>query len=157
MVTCKKQIYQCHNATKNCALLKIYKSWQASECHKHFNWIFLTFGSLQKSNSAMPQRHKLLKRIFLSFRVLAKNQICQCLNATRNRALLKVCKSGQASESSMPQAFESDFPNFRVLVKIKFGAAKMPQAFETDFPIFLVTCKKQICQCYNATKNCALL
>ena len=84
----------------------------------------------------MPQRHKLLKRIFLSFRVLAKNQICQCLNATRNRALLKVCKSGQASESSMPQAFESDFPNFRVLVKIKFVDATMPQAFKTDFPNF---------------------
>jgi hypothetical protein len=48
----------------------------------------------------------------------------------------------QASESSMPQAFESDFPNFRVLVKIKFSAATMPQAFETDFPIFLGPCKK---------------
>jgi hypothetical protein len=42
----------------------------------------------------------------------------------------------------MPQAFELDFPNCWVLVKIKCGDATIPQAFETDFPIFSGPCKK---------------
>jgi hypothetical protein len=84
------------------------------ECHKHLNWIFLSFGSLQKTNLPIPQCHKELHAITDS-KVLASKW--------------------------MPQAFELDFPNFWLLAEIKFGNATTPEAFETDFPNFLGPCK----------------
>ena len=57
---CKNEICQCHNRHKECTLLKISKSWQASE-------------------SSIPQVFKIDRPDFLS---PYKNQICQCNNAT---------------------------------------------------------------------------
>ena len=39
-------------------------------------------------------------------------------NATRICTLLKICKSCQASENTVPQSFEVDFPYFLILARI---------------------------------------
>ena len=84
---CKNQICLRNNATGNYTVLKTGKSLQASEIY-------------------MPQA---FTTNLPNFWVPCESKTWQGNNATRNRTILKTC---QASESSMPQAFELDFARF---------------------------------------------
>ena len=119
---CKNQIWQCHNATRNRALLKIYKSWWAGET------------SMSQAFAAD----------FPHFSGPCKNQICQCHNATRNRALIKILKSWQASETAIcHKHLNRIFPTFRLLQKIfKSKILKSCQARAQSFkPYWQQFCK----------------
>jgi hypothetical protein len=131
--SCKNQIRQCYNATRNCVLLKIHKSWKQVklQCYKLLNCIFLTLQLLSKIKFGKWNFNATSIQTGISLVLVpCKKQVCQCQNVKKNCALLKICKR---SESSMPQVFETDL---------------------TDFS---GSCKHKIYQCHNAARNCPLL